>query len=160
MKSEALEGLYKRYYNEAKLYMLSLCHDAAIADDVVSEAFYKAFISIDEEKSSFKFWLLKVCRNCYIDYLRKQKKVAELDDNLPGGGVELAADLIKREEYRALYRAISLLKENYKEVILLYYFEGLTVSEIADITEQSIENVKVQMFRARNRLKDILEDRK
>lgn len=158
MKNDALEKLYEKYYSDAKFYILSMCRDPATADDVVAEAFFRAFTTIDEEKDSFRFWLLKVCRNCYIDYLRRSNRLTELSDDTPSGGEELAAGLIKKEEYRALYRAISLLKKNYKEIILLYYFEGLTVNEIASVTGQTTENVKVQMYRARIKLKELLED--
>lgn len=157
MKKEALENLFRKYYNEAKLYVVTLCHDLSLAEDIVSDSFYKAFTKIDEEKESFKFWLFKVCRNAYFDYLKRTRRLTELDDNL-GRDDDLAARIIRNEEYQSLYRAISLLKPNYREIILLYYFDELTVSEIAGITEQSVENVKVQMYRARMKLKDILED--
>lgn len=157
MKKEALENLFRKYYNEAKLYVVTLCHDLSLAEDIVSDSFYKAFTKIDEEKESFKFWLFKVCRNAYFDYLKRTRRLTELDDNL-GRDDDLAARVIRNEEYQSLYRAISLLKPNYREIILLYYFDELTVSEIAGITEQSVENVKVQMYRARMKLKDILED--
>lgn len=157
MKKEALENLFRKYYNEAKLYVVTLCHDLSLAEDIVSDSFYKAFTKIDEEKESFKFWLFKVCRNAYFDYLKRTRRLTELNDNL-GRDDDLAARIIRNEEYQSLYRAISLLKPNYREIILLYYFDELTVSEIAGITEQSVENVKVQMYRARMKLKDILED--
>jgi RNA polymerase sigma-70 factor (ECF subfamily) len=156
MKKEAVENLFKKYYNEAKLYVLSLCHDVNLAEDIVSDAFYKAFVSIDEERDSFKYWLLRVCRNCYIDYLRKNKRTTPLTDEGKTDG-DLAENLIKAEEYRALYRALATLQPNYKEVIVLYYFEGMSVKEIAEITEETVDNVKVQMFRARQKLKTILE---
>lgn len=157
MKKEALENLFRKYYNEAKLYVVTLCHDLSLAEDIVSDSFYKAFTKIDEEKESFKFWLFKVCRNAYFDHLKKTKRLSELNDNL-GRDDDLAARVIKNEEYQSLYRAISLLKPNYREIILLYYFDELSVSEIAGITDQTVENVKVQMYRARMKLKDILED--
>lgn len=158
MKNEALERLFKKYYNEAKLYVAALCHDESLAEDIVSESFYKAFTRIDEEKESFKFWLFKVCRNAYFDYLKRTKKLSAVYDNMPANDVDLAEKVIVDEEYRSLYRAIALLKDNYREVILLYYFDELSVSEIAGITEQSVQNVKVLMYRARMKLKEILED--
>lgn len=158
MKKEALENLFKKYYNEAKLYVLSLCHNVEIAEDVVSEAFYKAFVSVDEEKDSFKYWLLKVCRNCYFDYVRKNKKQVELTADSKCDD-DPADKLIKAEEYRALYRALSILQPNYREVLLLYYFEGMSVKEISQITGESTDNVKVMMFRARQKLKSLLEAR-
>lgn len=156
MKKEAIENLFKKHYNEAKLYVMALCHDADLAEDIVSEAFYKAFVSIDEEKDSFKYWLLKVCRNCYFDHLRKSKRNLPLTDD--GKSEDNPLDnLIKAEEYRALYRALGLLQPNYKEVLVLYYFESMSVKEIAEITGETTDNVKVQMFRARQKLKTILE---
>lgn len=158
MKNEAIERLFKKYYNEAKLYVAALCHDEALAEDIVSESFYKAFTRIDEEKESFKFWLLKVCRNAYFDYLKKNRRLSAVHDNMAADTADLAEKVIEDEEYRALYHAIALLKDNYREVILLYYFDELSVSEIAGITEQSVQNVKVLMYRARMKLKEILED--
>ena len=48
MKNEVLEELFKKYYNEAKLYVASLCRDSALADEIVSSSFYKAFTKLDE----------------------------------------------------------------------------------------------------------------
>ena len=81
-----------------------------------------------------------------------------MHDNRRGGYADLAEIVIEDEEYRALYRAIALLNDNYREVILLYYFDELSVSEIAGITGQTVQNVKVLMYRARMKLKEILED--
>jgi RNA polymerase sigma-70 factor (ECF subfamily) len=157
MKNGTLENLFKKYYNEAKLYVFSLCRDLSLAEDIVSESFYKAFVTIDEEKDGFKYWLFKVCRNRYFDILRKNKRLTELNEDIAAANEDLVSDVIKNEEYKALYHAVSLLKDNYREVVQLYYFDGLSAGEIASITEQSVENVKVQMFRARNKLKEILE---
>ena len=158
MKNDAFERLFKKYYNEAKLYVTALSRNEALAEDIVSESFVKAFNLIDEEKESFKFWLLKVCRNAYFDYLKKNRRLSALHDNMAADTADLAEKVIEDEEYRALYRAIALLKDNYREVILLYYFDELSVSEIAGITEQSVQNVKVLMYRAMMKLKEILED--
>ncbi len=157
MKNDTLERLFAKYYNEAKLYVASLCHDASLADEIVSSSFYKAFVKIDDAKGSFKYWLLKVCRNSYYDYLRKNKRLTQLSEKLSDDTEDLAERLIKQEEYVALYRAITLLKENQREVIELFYFSEMSVAEIAGIMEQSTNNVKVLLYRARMRLKEILE---
>lgn len=159
MKNETLEKLFREHFNEAKLYVCSLSRNAALAEDVVCESFYKAFVSIDEEKVGFKYWLFKVCRNSYFDHLRKNKRLTGIDDaTTADNDGDILSGIIEKEEYRALYRAITLLKDAQKEAVMLYYFEGLSVAEIAGITEQSIDNVKVILFRARAKLKSILED--
>lgn len=155
MKSDAWETLFKKYYNEALLYVFSFCHNRALSEDIVQEAYARALRSIDEEKDEFKFWLFKVCRNCYFDYHRKAKKVEYLDGDVKSD--DIVETVIRQEEYRALYKAISLLHDNYKEAVLLYYFDGLSVKEIADITGNSTDNVKIQLYRARLKLKELLE---
>lgn len=135
-----------------------MCHDVSLAEEIVADSFYKAFTRIDEEKESFKFWLLKVCRNAWLDHLKKTRRLTDMDDRIRSGDRDLADEVIESEEYKALYKAISLLKDNYREVILLYYFDELSVSEIAGITDQSVENVKVLMYRARAKLKEILSE--
>lgn len=160
MKNEVLEELFKKYYNEAKLYVASLCRDSVLADEIVSSSFYKAFTKLDEAGNNFKFWLFKVCRNTYFDMLRRRGRLTALSESMASEEEgDLADRLIKQEEYAALYRAISLLKENLREVIELYYFGEMSVAEIAGITEESTANVKVMLYRGRMKLKQILEGR-
>lgn len=160
MKNEVLEELFKKYYNEAKLYVASLCRDSVLADEIVSSSFYKAFTKLDEAGNNFKFWLFKVCRNTYFDMLRRRGRLTALSESMASEeDGDLADRLIKQEEYAALYRAISLLKENLREVIELYYFGEMSVAEIAGITEESTANVKVMLYRGRMKLKQILEGR-
>ena len=156
MKSTAWENLFRKYYNEALLYVFSFCHNRALAEDLVQEAYVRAIRSIDEEKDSFKFWLFKVCRNLYFDTLRKNKKVEAITSDMPSNE-SLVDDVIQKDEYRALYKAISLLKDDFREIVRLYYFDSMSVKEIASIVDESVDNVKIKLYRARLKLKDILE---
>ena len=156
MKSTAWENLFRKYYNEALLYVFSFCHNRALAEDLVQEAYMRAIRSIDEEKDGFKFWLFKVCRNLYFDTLRKNKKVEAITSDKPSNE-SLVDDVIQKDEYRALYKAISLLKDDFREIVRLYYFDSMSVKEIASIVDESVDNVKIKLYRARLKLKDILE---
>ena len=156
MKSTAWENLFRKYYNEALLYVFSFCHTRALAEDLVQEAYMRAIRSIDEEKDGFKFWLFKVCRNLYFDTLRKNKKVEAITSDMPSNE-SLVDDVIQKDEYRALYKAISLLKDDFREIVRLYYFDSMSVKEIASIVDESVDNVKIKLYRARLKLKDILE---
>lgn len=158
MKNGAWETLFKKHYNEALMYVFSFCHNRALSEDIVQEAYVRALRSINEEKDGFKFWLFKVCRNCYFDYLRKQKRVETLDKDVESQELSLVDDVIQQEEYRALYKAISLLKDSYKEAVMLYYFDGLSVKEVADIIGIGVDNVKIQLYRARMKLEELLEN--
>ena len=159
MKPDLIDRLFAQYYNDALLYTLSLCHDRTEAEDIVSTAFYKALLSPDEEIRSFKPWLLAVCRNEYVSLCRRKKPLAleELTAE-PAEESRMLEQIIQREEYRALYRALELLKEPQREVILLFYFSSLPVRDIAAVTGHSESGVKVLLFRGREKLKQLMEE--
>lgn len=156
MKQDVFSDLFKEHYNGAVLYAYAVCRDYALAEDVVANAFFKAFTTMDDTVKNFRYWLLRVCRNGIIDAIRKRKRNVKLTDDLADPS-DAAERLIADEEYRALYRAIELLGEEYREVITLFYFEDLSIAETAKVVGKTVENVKVTLYRARQKLKKILE---
>ena len=104
MKSDVIDELFRKYYNEAFLYTLSICRNRELAEDVVQTAFFKALSTTDNNIKSFKSWLLTVCRNEYMTICRKQKKYFsdEPDENIPDENEKVLETIIKKEEYRAL----------------------------------------------------------
>jgi len=162
MKHDVIEELFSKYYNDALLYTISLCRNKSVAEDIVSSAFYKALTTADGEILNFKPWLFKVCRNFFISGQRRSTRAptVELEENLSDGEEELVDEIIKDEEYRALYRAIELLPTHQREVITLFYFENLPIRDISEITSKTEVNIKVTLYRARDTLKNILEPSK
>ena len=159
MKHDAIEELFSRHYNDALLYMLSLTNNYPLAEEIISDAFYTALKTADCKVYNFKAWLLKVCRNLYFNSLRKSKRLQELDENITDTSEAVLENIIRKEEYRALYHAISLLNSSYKEVITLFYFEDLSIKEIALVLGKNEALIKVTLFRARTALKKILTDK-
>lgn len=159
MKTDIVDELFSKYYNEALLYTMSLCRDRPLAEDIVSEAFYRALASADDSICNFKPWLLTVCRNEFLMHLRREKKMdgEEIEENSCAVEDNTLEKIIKKEEYRALYRAISLLGQAQKEAITLFYFSNLTVREISEVTGKSESNIKVLLHRGREELRRILE---
>ena len=157
MKRDIIEELFIKYYNDTLLYTLSLTKNYPLAEEIVSDAFFTALKTADGEVTSFKAWILKVCRNLYLNRLRKDKRLSELDENMADMSESALDDIIRKEEYRALYHAISLLNSSYKEVITLFYFEDLSIKDIALVTGKSEVVIKVTLFRGREALKKILE---
>ena len=158
MKHDVIEELFSQYYNDALLYTLSLTKNYPLAEEVVSDAFYTALKTADDEVQSFKAWMLRVCRNIYLNKKRKSARLTELDESIADMSETALESIIKKEEYRALYHAISLLNPSYKEVITLFYFEDLSIKEISLVTGKREAVVKVALFRARESLKKILSE--
>ena len=159
MKNDLIDELFKKYYNEAVLYTMSICKDEVLAEDIVSEAFFKALSSADESIQNFKPWLLTVCRNEFYMHCRKRSKISdeEISEEMAILEDETINRIIRQEEYRALYRAISVLPASQKEPIVLYYFNGLSINQIADVIGKSEANVKVLLHRAREQLRKNME---
>lgn len=158
MKPDIVDDFFRKYYNDAILYTLTLCRNKEHAEDIVSTAFYKA-LATNDDVQSFKPWLLTVCRNEYFTLCRKNSKYSgeEIPETVADESESAADAIIRAEEYKALYKAISLLKSDQREAILLFYFSGLQIKDIAGVLGVSEANVKVLLYRGRESLKKILE---
>ena len=159
MKSDILAELYAEYHNHALLYVYSLCKSPELAEDIVGTAFFKALSTADNKLSNFKPWLFTVCRNEYYSHFRKHKRhpQTELNEDSAIDREDIPDRIIKNEQYRALYRAISLIPDEQREVIVLFYFSGLSIKEISHSIGKTESNTKVLLHRARKSLKNILE---
>ena len=160
MKPDVIDQLFSQYYNEALLYTISLCRNRTVAEDIVSNAFFKTLTLSDDSIRDFKPWLLTVCRNEFISICRKNSRFTgdEIPEDLADSREEVIESVIRKEEYRSLYRAIELLPDAQKEAITLFYFSGLSVKAISEITGKSETNTKVLLCRAREKLKKIMEE--
>lgn len=160
MKPDVIDQLFIQYYNEALLYTISLCRNRTVAEDIVSNAFFKALSMADDSIRDFKPWLLAVCRNEFIGLCRKMRRFSgeEIPEDLADDREEVIESIIRKEEYRSLYCAIDLLNETQKEVVMLFYFSGLSVKKISEIIGKSETNTKVLLCRAREKLRKIMED--
>lgn len=159
MKSDVIDQLFSQYYNEALLYTISLCRNRTVAEDIVSNAFFKALTLSEDSIRDFKPWLLTVCRNEFISICRKNSRFTgeEIPEDLADDQEEVIEGIIRKEEYRSLYRAIGLLPDTQKEVVTLFYFSRLSIKSISEITGKSETNVKVLLCRARDKLRSIME---
>ena len=72
MDKDIFEALYRRYYAPALLYAQGLCRSRHLAEDMVQEAFCRAWLSLPDEVTSFRGWLFRVLRNLIIDHQRRQ----------------------------------------------------------------------------------------
>ena len=159
MKPDIIDQMFSQYYNEALLYTISLCRNRTVAEDIVSNAFFKALTMSEDSIRDFKPWLLTVCRNEFISTCRRDSRFTgeEIPEDLEDDREEVIESIIRREEYRSLYRAIGLLPETQKEAVMLFYFSGIPIKAISEIIGKSETNTKVLLCRAREKLRTIME---
>ena len=156
MESDVLRELYEKYHQKAYLYVLSLCRDKETAEDIVSEGSEKAFLTVEGCPEGFFWWLLRVCRNLWLDTLRKQKRQGgEMPKEIPVPEDALSG-VLQKEENRRLYTAMNRLSPADRELLIWHYFGGLSIRQMAGLRGISETAVKTALFRARARLKQNL----
>ncbi len=162
----AFYDLVRRYERPIFSLIVRMVHDHAVAEDIAQESFLKAFRRLDTYDPTRKFssWLFKIAHNATLDHLRRPS----LDTRPLEAQGEGEADLVsvladdkapspeegigRYDLARALDRGLRSLREEYREVLLLRFREGLSYQEIAEVTGQPLGTVKTNIHRARKEL--------
>ena len=159
MEPKSLEELYRRYAGELYLYAYSLCQNRAQAQDLTAEAFCRALLSLEGEGVQWRGWLFKVCRNLWLDELRRGKRLAPEPpdpERLPVEG-DILEELIRQETRRTVYRAVQALSPADREIITLYYYGELSLKEAGAAMGISPGAARTLLCRARKKLNTRLE---
>ncbi len=150
--------LYKLYYKPMYNVSLRMVGNEVEAEDVMQEAFLKAFTKIDsyEGKVSFGAWLKKIVINRSLDQLKKRKvKFEELNEKIPDEVVP-ALDL-SEIQMEQLKKTVRQLPDGYRVVLSLYLLEGYDHDEISQILGISNVASRTQYMRAKNKLRQMLQ---
>ena len=122
------------------------------ADEVYQEVFLRLLKKrpVFESQEHCKAWLLRVTINCSNTLLASlwKKRTVVLEEDLP----------FQEKESLELYEELSRLPQKYRDVIHLFYYEELSVADIAKILHRKESTVRTQLTRARTMLKEILEE--
>ena len=140
-------------------YLLVLCKDADLAEELTQETFYQAIKSADRFDGSCKMstWLCQIGKHMWLRELRRREKLsdAEMDDNL------ISEQKTPEEQYQDKAAVIDTMKklhrlpEQEKEVVLLRATEALSFKEIGEIMGKSESWARVTFFRAKQKLKEM-----
>ncbi|MDZ7269375.1 MAG: sigma-70 family RNA polymerase sigma factor [candidate division KSB1 bacterium] len=176
--ARALAGDQKAYAelmarHRGPLYNLlhNMVHNREEAEDLLQEAFMKAFAALHTFNREFAFstWLYKIAINTTIDHLRKKKlQTYSLDKPIQSSEGELKREyadvhaitdneLLSTEKSSLIAQAIAELPPRYREAIILRHTEEKSYEEIAQITGVPLGTVKARIFRAREMLKHKLK---
>jgi RNA polymerase sigma-70 factor (ECF subfamily) len=160
----ALAEVYDRYGKMVYSLVLRAVRDTGMAEDLVQETFLRVWnrvSSIDSEKGSLGPWLLAIARNRAVDYLRssagRQRNAVELDESEHASLYsEMEADIVTSDRARRVIQAMEKLAPNYRIVMELAYFEGLSQSEMAQKLGQPLGTIKTWVRAALQSLRDEL----
>ena len=154
----AQSELHRRYRSAMLRVAWRITRDEAEAEDVVQEAFLKAFRGLAhfQGDSTFGAWLKRITVNTSINAIKKRRlELVPLEDQDPADEPPLSAS-DQQIPWRSVSQAIDRLPNGYREVLTLYLLEGFDHQEISRILSISEATSKSQYCRARKKLRSLL----
>ena len=152
-----MEEIYRAHARTVYKYLLSLCHDDALAEELTQETFYQAVRSADRFDGSCKVstWLCQIAKHLWYQHLRKQKReepLPEEEDALPPLP-SAEREALDRAGGLDLLRRIHDLPEPGREVVYLRAFGSLSFREIGEVLGKTETWARVTFYRCKERLK-------
>ncbi len=168
-KNEIFENEFLPHINSLYNFGYYLTSDEDDAKDLLQETYLRAYkyINYYQKGTNAKAWLLRILKNTFInDYRKKSKKPVHLsfeeyytgDETEETGFIDLREEVFDNLIGDEVSRSINSLPVDYRLIILLCDIEGFKYEEIAQIIDVPIGTVRSRLHRARNMLKEKLQD--
>lgn len=167
---QALEKLYSEYHSKVYFFVRRFAGDGAIAEDLTSETFTAALERIGELRSdeSFAGWLYSIAYKKCVDFLRNESRTvsvrtpAELEELLEGAALNepilLPEDYAVNAETRLqLKEIIDGLTPDQRSAVIMYYYDEMSIPEVATAMGTNENNVSQKLHRARKKIRAKIE---
>ena len=160
---KGLAEIVRGYSDGLILYLNGIVNNISVAEELMEETLFKIITKRPRfnGKYTFKTWLYAIGRNTAIDYLRHQAKKSDtsFDDIVDYIQDEFILEnhYIMEERKIALHRALRKLHIEYRQVLWLLYFEGLSSTEAAVVMKKNPRQMKNLTYRAKSALKSQLD---
>lgn len=164
---DAFEQLVNAH--QARIYNLALrmTGDREAAFDMTQETFLKAWhaIGMFQQDSKFSTWLCRIAGNTCIDYLRRKRRqptvsLADLEEGkeleLPDSSLDPAVLTERAHDREAVLQALAALPVEYRRVLSLRAIEDMSYEEIGQALDMNPGTVKSRIFRAREKMRQLL----
>ena len=163
--------LVRRYQRRLTAFLSQLVGDMELARELSQEAFVRAWSALERFNPKYRFstWLFRIAHNLGIDQLRRRRLLTtplfrtdsegdEVEVVIPDLDKDPLGHLENRVLASELREVIEGLRPEYRELVLLRHFGGLSYQEIADFTEMPLGTVKNKLFRAHSVLRKALTE--
>lgn len=156
-----LDEAFRQYTNDLYRYLFSLSKDHHLAEDLVQEAFYRAYVQMaDYDIKNLKTWLFKVAYHAFIDHYRKHKRIIiseDVHENVPFTIKTPEDELVEKEGFNLLLQAIHTLKEQERHALVLCDLHQFSYQEAAAILEMNLNTFKSNLLRGRKKVVKTIE---
>ena len=156
---EDFDRIYTDYFSEVYKFVLSLCHNPTVAEEITQEAFFKALKNINKFKGdcNINTWLCVIAKNTYYSYCNKRKVQADYLPDSIASGEDIEDRFADRESAYAIHKVLHKLKEPYKEVFWLRTFGELSFAQIASLFSKTESWARVTYYRAKIMIKEEIQ---
>ena len=154
------QEVYDLYFRDVYRYVLSLCRNELVAEEITQETFYKALAKLDgfDGKCKVSVWLCQIAKNTYISMCRKDKHLdPNTDMTLLSDRTSIEDGFCDRETAFAIHKVLHALEEPYKEVFSLRTFGELSFRQISELFGKTETWARVTYHRARLKIKEELK---
>ena len=158
---QEFETLYKNYYPQVYRYILKLCGDEILAEEITQETFFKVLKNVGNFKGECKFsvWVCQIAKNTLYTHLKKKKRLTDFSvEALEIESGESIENLLSDKDMALkIHEVLHVLKEPYREVFWMRTFGELSFLEIARIHKKTESWARVTYHRAKMKIKEELE---
>ena len=157
---QEFEQIYREYFRDVELYLLALCRDQDLAEELTAQTFFKAMEALPKfrEECDIRTWLCTLAKNCYISFLQKRKQTVPLEEVLdPSPGPTVEERILDGEMAMQVHLVLHSLPEPYKEVLSLRVFGQLPFQVIGRLFGKTPNWACVTYHRARKKIQEIME---
>lgn len=157
----AFTGLYEHYVQPVYRYLYSRVGSLHDAEDLTSQTFMAAFEGLPRyrERGHFVAWLFRIAQSKLMDYFRKHKSWADIEEGLEksGDALDTLDELIEDEELKRIKLLIQGLRDDEQDLIRLRYVADLTFAEMAEVLGKREDAVRKSLDRLLARIRSQLE---
>ena len=152
---DEFRGLVRRYQGALSAYLGCKLGNRSLAEEAAQETFVRAYFGLSglKKRESFCSWLLGIANRVAKEQLRKAKPFAEADCLAQQACEERKVDW-------ELEKAIAVLSDSYREIVLLKFYAGRSCLQIAEQLNMPVGTVTKQLSRAYAKLRQLLSDKK
>lgn len=150
-KVEEFEKIYNENAKKVYCYLLSLCRNEFLAQELTSETFCKAIMKINSFRGDcdISVWLCQIAKNLYYDHCRKEKKK---DNSFTETETDFILTIDDKEQTKEIMMHLHSLDEPYKEVFMLHVFAEIELKEISKLFSKSESWARVTFYRAKEQI--------
>lgn len=142
-------------------FLLSMCGNEDLAEELTSETFYQAYLHIDKFRGECKpeSWLCQIAKNTLYKETKRTRRIVPWEQlETTGTDEDILEGLSNKEQSLKIYGHLHQLSDPYKEVFMLRVLGELRFKEISDIYGKSESWAKVTFYRAKNKLIELMEE--